>query len=90
MPDIHGCKSAKLAAVSKPVESHGSLPPIRKARPAVRPAAQGQLRGSSDGGGTRGAPWARVSPVPTQMWVGEPSPGADVGGASPVPVQMFR
>jgi hypothetical protein len=70
VPDIHGCKSAKLAAVSKPVESHGSLPPIRKARPAVRPAAQGQLRGSSDGGGMRGAPWARVSPVPARMWVG--------------------
>ena len=80
MPDIHGCKSAKLAAVSKPVESHGSLPPIRKARPAVRPR------------GTRAA--ARIlrrrGYERSAMGTGEPSPDADVGGASPVPVQMFR
>jgi hypothetical protein len=29
-----------------------------------------------------------VSPVPAQMWRGEPSPGADVAAASPVPAQM--
>ena len=78
VPDIHGCKSAKLAAVSKPVESHGSLPPIRKARRKAR-RTRAAARILRQRGYERSA-----------MGTGEPSPGADVGGASPVPVQMFR
>jgi hypothetical protein len=44
--------------------------------------------------------WAGMSPVPVQMWQGEPSPDSDVarskpdpntdvGGVSPVPAQMW-
>ena len=36
-----------------------------------------------------GAAVAAVSPVPVQMWPGEPGPGVDVAGVSPVPVQMW-
>ena len=34
--------------------------------------------------------WAGVSPFLVQMWAGEPSPGADVGGAGPVQKQMWE
>jgi hypothetical protein len=38
----------------------------------------------------RDGPTEITTRVPAQMLEGEPSPGADVGGASPVPVQMWE
>jgi hypothetical protein len=67
----------------------GSSGPGNDAAAASPASGADVARGERSPGADLTADLTGVSPVPVQVWPGEPSPGADEAGVSPAPVQMW-